>query len=351
MRMMRPPPAPVATKAETSETQSDEAVAAQWIVGLSADDPAERARTHRRFEAWKRIDPRHAAIAARMEGFIAAVRGLSAADTRASNEARAARKTLEALLPAPTSCKRKRTIGLSGLLFVCGLLGAAIASDSRYWWADLRTAPNEQRTTTLADGSRLVLNGATALNYRDDAEHRRVELLRGEILVDVAKDPTRPFIVETAQGRITALGTRFIVRRDAQATDLTMIESRTRVSASAPNTPDGHGEATLVAGERARMTSTGIELLDAIDPAAAEAAFRQRQLVVQNRPLPQVLDELARQRPGYLHYDRAALEDLRVFAVLPLDDPDRALQLLGVNFPQLRIRHFGERVVWIDLRD
>uniref|UniRef100_UPI0038D1A2C6 DUF4880 domain-containing protein n=1 Tax=Variovorax paradoxus TaxID=34073 RepID=UPI0038D1A2C6 len=41
--------------------------AAEWIVRLTADDPAERERARRGFEAWKRADPEHAATAAGME--------------------------------------------------------------------------------------------------------------------------------------------------------------------------------------------------------------------------------------------------------------------------------------------
>ena len=55
--------------------------------------------------------------------------------------------------------------------------------------------------------------------------------------------------------------------------------------------------------------------------------------MVENQPLDQVLDEIARHRRGHLQFDRNALADLRVTAVLPLDDTDRALQLIAETLP------------------
>ncbi|QKH41333.1 FecR family protein [Achromobacter denitrificans] len=79
--------------------------------------------------------------------------------------------------------------------------------------ADVHTAPGQWRTPTLADGNRLALGSGSAVNYRQDGSRRELELVQGELLVDVAKDPARPFTVVTAEARITVLGTRFAVER------------------------------------------------------------------------------------------------------------------------------------------
>jgi len=76
-----------------------------------------------------------------------------------------------------------------------------------------------------------------------------------------------------------------------------------------------------------------------VDTRSVEDAWRHHQLVVKDQPLPAVLDQLARQFPGHMQFDRVALADLRVSAVLPLDDSDRALNLLAEALP-LRIREF-----------
>lgn len=56
-------------------------------------------------------------------------------------------------------------------------------------------------------------------------------------------------------------------------------------------------------------------------------------MVVDNQPLTLVLDEISRHRRGHLQFDRQALANLRVSAVLPLDNTDRALQLIAETLP------------------
>ncbi|MDT4881111.1 hypothetical protein FQZ97_1169330 [compost metagenome] len=68
-----------------------------------------------------------------------------------------------------------------------------------------------------------------------------------------------------------------------------------------------------------------------MDPAAAEAWSRQR-LSVRNAPLPRVLDELARHRRELLWFDDAALADLRISGVFPLDG-EEALAALAASLP------------------
>jgi len=67
----------------------------------------------------------------------------------------------------------------------------------------------------LQDGSAVTLNSDSELRVHFDGTRRRIELLRGEALFDVAKDPRRPFEVEAGAGRVVAVGTSFTVQRGA----------------------------------------------------------------------------------------------------------------------------------------
>ncbi|MBI2306275.1 MAG: FecR domain-containing protein [Rhodocyclales bacterium] len=326
------------------------AQAAEWIVRLTADDAAERARARAGFEAWKQADPRHAASAARMEGLIGRVQAVRA---NAAGNPRPAHAALNAAF-APDRPRnpgaRRRRLG-AGLAAVCALAVPAWlmlqAYPPAYLAADVRTAAGQWETRTLSDGTRLALNGASAVNLRYDENRRSVELVQGEILVDVARDATRPFLVETAHGSIRALGTRFVVKREDGATVLSMLESRVAVQSAAA--PAASREARVVgAGERVRLTPAGIAPSEAIDPRSLADAWQFRQLVVDRHPLPAVLDELDRHRRGRIHHDRAQLEGLVVSAVLPLDDPERALQLLRTSFPQLRMRAVTPYLLLVD---
>lgn len=315
--------------------------AAQWLVRLGAGVPDEAARAA--FTAWKAADPRHAEAARGMEALLERMQGLRA---QAGGNARPAQAALSAAL----SAGRRRRIARAGaalaLAFALAVPAAAVlhAWPPAYLLADLRTGTGEWQTRELADGTRIALRGGSAVNLRYDAARRTLELVQGDILLDVAPDAARPFVVQTAHGRIRALGTRFLVERQPGATVLSMLESATEVA------PAGGGAPLRVqAGERLRLTAAGAEPITVLDAASTEGAWRRHQLVVHDQPLPEVLDALARQRPGYLHYDRAALEGIRISAVLPLDDTGRALQLLVDGFPQLRVRMVTRYLAMVDV--
>ena len=322
-----------------SGTRTDIAAeqAARWIVQLSADDPAERDMARAGFAAWKAADPLHATVAAGMENLL---RQLHAVREPAGGDHRPARAALAAIAPKR---QRLRQLAAASAVAMLVLTGALVLGERpAYLLADLRSPTGQWQTHTLADGSRLTLAGGSAVNVRFNAGERHVELVRGDILVDVAKDAQRPFIVDSKQAAIRALGTRFAVRREDGATILSMLEST--VSAQVPQ----HPAVVVQAGQRARITRDGVGPLTSIDAASVQQAWRAHQLVVDDLPLADVLDELARHRPGQLHYDRMQIAGIRVAAVLPLDDTDKALQLLIDNFPQLRIRMLTRYLVMVD---
>lgn len=326
--------------------------AAEWLVCLSADDvtPDERAALQACFDAWKQADPRHAEAADRMSGFISRVSGLrgAAASTTSAHAA------LNAVLGSGSAKSRKRTrakrFGTTLALILALVVPAWIglqAYPPAYLIADVRTAAGQWETRTLEDGSRITVGSASAVNLRFDASRRVLELVRGEILVEVAHDQSRPFLVETAHGSIRALGTRFVVGRDEESTVLTMLESKVSVR-TASQLAGKNAESTVInTGQRVRIMSNSLGKIESIDARSVSDAWKFHQLVVHDQPLPEVLDALDRHRPGHIRYDRARIENIKVSAVLPLDDTDRALQLLVASFPAVRVRTLTPYLVMV----
>lgn len=78
--------------------------------------------------------------------------------------------------------------------------------------AMVSTGVGEHKTVTLPDGSEIVLNAKSSLQYPEEFENdsRQVELT-GEALFSVAKDSERPFQVITDGITTTVLGTVFNV--------------------------------------------------------------------------------------------------------------------------------------------
>ncbi|MEZ1316717.1 FecR domain-containing protein [Pseudomonas fluorescens] len=208
-------------------------------------------------------------------------------------------------------------------------------------WADYRTQVGQRRKIELADGSQIHLNTGTAIDVLFDAGQRLIRLREGEILVRTGKpgDP-RPFFVETREGRIQALGTRFSVRQLSGASRIGVLEDRVSVL---PGEQPDHGR-LLVAGEGADFDSYGV---GAVHPyRSTETAWINGQLIVLDARLGEVISELGRYRPGILHCDERAAR-LRVSGTFRLDSTDAVLANLQASLP-VSVRYFTR--YWVSIK-
>jgi len=165
----------------------------------------------------------------------------------------------------------------------------------------------------------------SALDVRFDRGQRLLHLRFGEVLIETAKDPNRPFLVETEQGRLRALGTRFSVLQDGESTVLNVFEGRVEVRTAA-----SQQERIIEAGQQVAFTRDGFNLNS---PASAtREAWSRGVLLADNLPLGQLVAELNRYRPGHLGCDPAVAQ-LPVMGSFPLKDSDHALRLLQAALP------------------
>ena len=81
----------------------------------------------------------------------------------------------------------------------------------------------KRRTIPLPDGSTITLNTNSQVMVTFTEGRRLIRLVRGEALFDVAHNPQRPFIVLAGERRVTALGTFFEVRVDADRTRVVLV--------------------------------------------------------------------------------------------------------------------------------
>ncbi len=307
------------------ETLIDEA--AQWMALLQSGDVSlgERAA----FEAWRTADPRHQQIIEQMGGGLNLLRN--------PNLRAVPRNSLLHSLNAPSSRRRfiSGSLSVLGVAVLAGLLGR------RYGWlpeaGELSTGTGERRDFALQDGSALTLNARSRVVPLFDSTQRLLALRSGELLVDVAKDPSRPFVVETEHGRIRALGTKFLVQHNDDSTRLVMLHSQVEVV-----TASGARQ-VVEAGESLLFNDLGILSLQRSN--GHESAWTQGRLEIRDRPLSEVIDSLRRYRRGIVHVS-AEVADLRLSGLYPLDDSDRTLQLLERSLP---IRILWHNPYWISI--
>lgn len=99
-------------------------------------------------------------------------------------------------------------------------------------------ANGEQKQVELPDGTKVWLNSGSLLVYDKQFKgKRRLLFLNGEARFQVAKDPTKPFLVKTAHMTVNALGTVFNLNAyaDQDVTIATLGEGKIRVEPGLKN--------------------------------------------------------------------------------------------------------------------
>jgi transmembrane sensor len=207
-------------------------------------------------------------------------------------------------------------------------------------WADYKTGVGQRRNITLADGSQIQLNTDTAIDVSFDPAQRLIRLRSGEILIQTGKlGDQRPFFVESRDGRIQALGTRFSVHQLSGATRVGVLEDRVIVQPADLST----AAIVLSAGEGADFDRRHIGLIHPFK--STEVAWTNGQLIVLNARLGNVIEELGRYRRGVLHCDDRA-RDLRVSGTFRLDSTDAVLANLQASLP-INVRYFTH--YWVSI--
>jgi transmembrane sensor len=289
-----------------------------WRVRLTSGDAAPE--LFARCSAWRQADPLHEAAWQALQTSERMFAPLPPGHGRAAVEALA-------------SVGQSRRQALK-------LLGLGLGVGGATWWAwqqprletlraDYATGTGERRTLELADGTRLQLNTATAVNVRFTSTLRSIELLRGEIFVETGKDPSRPLMVQIPQGSLRPIGTAFAVRMNAADTLLAVTQGVVAIQTN-------QGQTLVPAGQRYRIDASGDHPLPqgGLDPAA----WTQGAVVAKQLPLKALLDEFARYQHGWLGCD-PAVAHLQVSGVYQLGHLEQTLDTLAQRLP-IRIQHF-----------
>jgi transmembrane sensor len=224
------------------------------------------------------------------------------------------------------------------LLLVFALLaGPRIAPSWQNWNSDLYTDIGKPLTQKLADGSVLELDTDSAVRVRIGSDRRDIELLRGRLAIDVAKDPSRPLHVQSGGVDAMAVGTRFVVDRSDLGTEVGVHEGIVRVT---------HGSGApvdLTAGQQAFVGHDDTRAR--VGALASSDGWTRGVLSVEQMPLAKVLAELDRYLPERIVLADDSRAAMPITATLPLDDPAAALRALAQT-SQLSLRHIP-RVAYV----
>jgi transmembrane sensor len=157
----------------------------------------------------------------------------------------------------------------------------------------LSTGTGEQRSVTLEDGTRVTLNTDTRLVVHYTEQQRQVRLEQGEAFFDVVKNPRRPFVVSAGGESVVALGTSFMVRRDNDEVEVTLVEGKVSVApvpvADSAAVPTAE---VLTPGQRLRVARSALTVdRPSIDTVTA---WRRGEVVLDHTRLADAVEEMNR---------------------------------------------------------
>lgn len=214
----------------------------------------------------------------------------------------------------------------AGLLLAVGLgiwEGWPLVDDSVF-----RTAKGESRQITLGDGSLVELNSDSELALHYDWDGRRLELLRGEALFNVAPGKLRPFEVVAGGGRIRDIGTRFDVSVGSTQNRISVLEGAIDLRLSAT----GEQRQTR-AGQAMTYNSATVLSEPVVADVKALTAWRSGKLIFRNTPLAEVIRELERYHSVHFRLVDPSLAFLPLGGVFDNKDLERFLATLEVVLP------------------
>ena len=159
------------------------------------------------------------------------------------------------------SINQEARLGAQGILGGCAILLLIIGlflwvkPDGNYF----ETGHGEQRLLTLTDGSVIHLNTQSAVSVTINDSERKISLVRGEAMFQVAKDPIRPFRVKTIAATVEAIGTEFNIYQYDRTTSITVVEGQVAIQSSLASVSQPDQSATIPIGpdQTAKPTESG----------------------------------------------------------------------------------------------
>ncbi|PQQ42537.1 iron dicitrate transport regulator FecR [Photorhabdus luminescens] len=192
--------------------------------------------------------------------------------------------------------------------------------------ADYHTAKGDVQHHRLSDGTLLTLNTDSAVDVHFNPQQRLVHLRYGEIAITTGHDTEAKLLrVQTRHAQLTALGTKFTVRQEANTTLLSVQQHAVEVILTGTD-----HKCIVRQGESLRFSATDFgELTAATDE---DNAWTQGILSFSDKPLSEVIATLARYRSGILRCD-PAVASLRLSGTFPIKNTDTILSVIGKTLP------------------
>lgn len=221
-----------------------------------------------------------------------------------------------------------RALGLS--IPASAFAVAALAGWLGFFEPSYSTAIGETRTFRLPDGSDVTLNTQSRLRWTASGANRRVELLEGEALFNIAKIPGRPFQITIGRSAIRDIGTSLDVylKHDGSVV-VTVLSGVVMVEGS----PEAGWQRRVSANQRIEYTPAGVTRdVQAVD-ALEKITWRDGFIMTSGEPLSVLLPELNRYSSKPIVSKDPRLNARDIAGAFRVDDIPVALSRLEILLP------------------
>lgn len=251
-------------------------------------------------------------------------------------------------------------VGAITFVIVCGIAIFTLLINTDPTPKIYKTAVGEYQTIILADGTSVSLNTASQIEVDFNDVERRVRLISGEALFEVASNPKRSFVVYSDTAVAEAVGTSFVVRLREAVTELAVVEgvvafSKLPLSAeitpmrnakenAADRLPEADPVERVIVKAGQALTSNELSAVTASEAASKIPVLSERDLQrklswtdgfleFSETPLEEVVEELTRHNAVSIEIADPALKQLNFGGIFRTGDVDQllsALEGLGV---------------------
>lgn len=321
-----------------------ETSAAKWFARRDAGLTPSEEKDYRR---WLAQDPRNAEELAKLEGAWATFGRPTAAGS--------ADALLVELAGRRTRRQRRSRMAMAAVALL--LVGFTVMRWPKGGSASV-SAPiavvHRPSERVLADGSKITLREGAEVDVHYTEADRRVLLLKGEALFEVAKDPSRPFIVQGEGVDVRAVGTAFAVQLNKGAVDVLVTEGTVSVATSPATKPavtESRSEKLantavptpmmVTAGKRVvvdNKVTASPRQPETVAPAEIEnrLSWRAPRVEFNGMPLAEAVEMLNREAEGRtptrLRVADRSLDSMRVSGVFRTDNMDAFVFVLENAF-------------------
>ncbi|GEA07466.1 transcriptional regulator [Alteromonas sp. KUL42] len=222
------------------------------------------------------------------------------------------------------TASRKRSHVTWGSAIAASLLVIALIF-SHYHVTTPSTSPQliTSAHQALSDGSEVQLQPKSELVVLFSDASRNLNLKKGQVYFDVAKDRTRPFAVKAGLTSVTAVGTAFNIDRHGQRIDVVVHEGIVEIRGTVDSAP-----LLLKAGEKITINRGIVEPVQRVDLSQV-VDWRTGWIEVDDESLTYLLERLNRYSDKPILLIDSTIGKHRVAGRFKLEDTAQTLAILS----------------------